>query len=174
MATEPNKLTLFVAKRAELVLYAGRIIGDRALAEDVVQEAYLRFDAAHDGRGIDEPLAYLYGIVRNLALDTRRRVMRDQNRQIADPAIAFDKLAEDEPTPEASASARQDLRLLGEAMAELPENMRIAMEMHRFGNCTFKQIAEHLGISVGQAHSLVIRALEICRDKLYRKSGRKS
>jgi len=40
-------LTLYMEHRAELLNYASGIIGDRARAEDVVQEAYLRFaDAA--------------------------------------------------------------------------------------------------------------------------------
>ena len=54
-------------------------------------------------------------------------------------------------------------------MAELPERTRIALELHRFGECTFKEIAAHLGISVGLAHALVIQGLEHCRARLYRR-----
>ena len=54
--------------------YANGILHDRAGAEDVVQEAYLRFSAAADSGQIVNPVSYLYRIVRNLALDwTRRR-----------------------------------------------------------------------------------------------------
>ncbi len=58
---------------------------------------------------------------------------------------------------------------MSEAMAELPERTRIAIELHRFGECTFKEIAAHLGISVGLAHALVIQGLEHCRARLYRR-----
>ncbi len=66
-------LGVFLAHRGELVSYAAAIVGDRTRAEDVVQEAYLRFDAAALGRPLDEPLGYLYRIVRNIALDGRRQ-----------------------------------------------------------------------------------------------------
>src|SRR3546814_1293981 len=68
-----RKLNLYLRHRAELIDYATPIVGDRALAEDVVQDAWLRFSEAgsHDAktRLIRQPVGYLYRIVRNLALD---------------------------------------------------------------------------------------------------------
>ena len=160
-------LALYVAHRDQLVSYASRILDDRAHAEDVVQEAYLRLDAAAGTRLLGEPIRYLYRIVRNLALDTRRGLQRDQKRLVADAAIA--EVSEDKPSPEAAAVARDELRVMSAALAELPERTRIALEMHRFGDCTFKEIAAHLGISVGLAHALVVQGLEHCRARLYRR-----
>src|SRR3546814_20421537 len=72
-----RKLNLYLRHRAELIDYATPIVGDRALAEDVVQDAWLRFSEAgsHDAktRLIRQPVGYLYRIVRNLALDISRR-----------------------------------------------------------------------------------------------------
>src|SRR3546814_2152792 len=72
-----RKLNLYLRHRAELIDYATPIVGDRALAEDVVQDAWLRFSEAgsHDAktRLIRPPVGYLYRIVRNLALATPRR-----------------------------------------------------------------------------------------------------
>ena len=65
--------SLFIEHRGSLVDYATRIVGSRAQAEDLVQEAWLRFDEVARKRFLDEPLGYLYRIVRNLALDGRRR-----------------------------------------------------------------------------------------------------
>ncbi len=75
-------LALYVAHRDQLVDYASKILDDRAHAEDVVQEAYLRLDAAAATRLLGEPLRYLYRIVRNLALDTRRGLQRDRKRLV--------------------------------------------------------------------------------------------
>ena len=169
MLRDSNILALYVAHRGELVNYASKILDDRAHAEDVVQEAYLRFDAAADKRLLGEPLRYLYRIVRNLALDTRRRINRDRRRLVTDTGEAVAQVREDRPSPEAAVAARDELRVMGEAMAELPERTRIALELHRFGDCTFKEIAAHLGISVGLAHALVIQGLEHCRERLCRK-----
>src|SRR3546814_20723340 len=67
-----RKLNLYLRHRAELIDYATPIVGDRALAEDVVQDAWLRFSDAgsHDAktRLIRQPVGYLYRIVRYLAL----------------------------------------------------------------------------------------------------------
>ena len=159
-------LALYVAHRDQLVDYASKILDDRGHAEDVVQEAYLRLDAAASTRLLGEPLRYLYRIVRNGALDTRRGLQRDRRRLVTDDAVA--DIREDRPSPEATAVARDELRVMSEALAELPERTRIALELHRFGECTFKEIAAHLGISVGLAHALVIQGLEHCRARLYR------
>ncbi len=62
----------YVAYRAELVRYATPILGSREDAEDVVQEAFVRFvpEAAQSPSRLK---SYLYRIVRNLAFDARRR-----------------------------------------------------------------------------------------------------
>lgn len=166
MRGEPSMLTVFVANRRDLVNYASRIVGDHASAEDVVQEAYVRLDTAARERLLAEPLAYLYRIVRNLALDTRRRLGRERARVLSAAEADCEQIIEDRPAPDAHASTEQELRRVSAALDELPERTRIALEMHRFGGCTFREIAAHLGISVGLAHALVVEALEHCRRRL--------
>lgn len=68
-------LRLYIDHRRKLVEYAGGIVRDPGRAEDVVQEAFLRFRAAASGRLLKEPVGYLYRIVRNLALDRLRRTV---------------------------------------------------------------------------------------------------
>lgn len=169
MPHDSNILALYVAHRGQLVNYASKIVGDRAHAEDVVQEAFLRFDAAVEKRLPEHPLRYLQRVVRNLAVDTRRRITRERRRFLADPDTAAAAVPEDLPSAEAVVAAKDELRMMGDAMAELPERTCIALELHRFGGCTFKEIAAHLGISVGLAHALVIQGLEHCRERLCRK-----
>jgi RNA polymerase sigma factor (sigma-70 family) len=150
------------------VNYASGIVGDQARAEDVVQEAYLRFSDAVAAKSVDDPLGNLYRIVRNLALDGRRHLSREKRYFSLGMEVLAEAMAEDKPTPETEAVDRGEMRLLQEALAELPEKSRIAVEMHRIGGHTVKQIAEHLGVSVGQAHSLVVTGLEHCRMRLKR------
>ena len=52
-------------------------MGSRSRAEDVVQEAWLRFHEASKGRLLEDSTSYLFRIVRNLALDGRRRMKRE-------------------------------------------------------------------------------------------------
>jgi RNA polymerase sigma-70 factor (ECF subfamily) len=162
----PDRLDTFLAHRGALVSYATRIVGERADAEDVVQDAYLRFEAAEPERRLDEPRAYLFRIVRNLALDLRRRIGRDHLRCAADAGAALAGLATDDPSPETEAEARSDLRRLSAAMAELPARTREALELHRLQGLTIREIAARLGISTGLAHALVTDGLEHCRQRL--------
>jgi len=156
--------SLFIEHRGSLVEYATRIVGSRAQAEDLVQEAWLRFDEVARQRLLDEPLGYLYRIVRNLALDGRRR-MALESQIVADSAT--DALFE--PTPEAVALHRDELRLLMAALDELPERTRIAFEMHRFGGCKLREIAAFLEVSLPWAQRLVADGLLHCRRRLKRK-----
>ncbi|MEM7120386.1 MAG: sigma-70 family RNA polymerase sigma factor [Pseudomonadota bacterium] len=160
-------LDLFVTHRNALVDYANGIIGNRAHAEDLVQEAWLRFDAAANRRLLEEPVGYLYRIVRNLALDGRRTMTRENRVMTGDD---FDSVAgrtaAGEPTPEMVALHKDDYRIVMEAIAELPERTRIALEMHRFGGCKLREIAAFLGISVSLAHILVADGVEHCKRRL--------
>lgn len=161
--------SLFVAHRGSLVEYATRIVGSRAHAEDVVQEAWLRFQAASKERLFDEPLGYLFRIVRNLALDGRRRLALE-SRLLGDSEndTASSVAPATVPTPETVALYREELRLLASALAELPKRTRIAVEMHRLGGCTLREIADFLGLSQPSAHKLVMDGIRHCKRRLRR------
>ncbi|WPZ32367.1 sigma-70 family RNA polymerase sigma factor [Thalassobaculum sp. OXR-137] len=161
---------LYADHRGALVGYAGRLLGDLARAEEIVQEAFIRFSASAETTVIDEPVAYLYRTVRNLCLDSRRSGVRDRQRDqlLAEALGDLEGLRETGPTPESAAASRQELRVLQAAMAELPDRMRRALELHRFADLPVKQVAAELGVSVGTAHGLIVQALEHCRQRLDR------
>nr|WP_272890812.1 sigma-70 family RNA polymerase sigma factor [Stutzerimonas sp. S1] len=151
---------MFVTHRNALVDYAAPITGCRAEAEEVVQEAWVRFSQA-ERANLTQPLAYLYRIVRNLALDLVRRAGSTPHQdEDVDGLLA--ELPANTPSPEQQLCQQDELRLIAEALARLPERTRIAFEMHRFGGYTLQQIAAHFGISVGLAHQLVRTALSHC------------
>ncbi|AFK54107.1 sigma-70 family RNA polymerase sigma factor [Tistrella mobilis] len=157
MRDDDPRLKLFLDHRATLVDYATPIVGDRMRAEDVVQEAYIRFapgaaDGVAAGR-VAQPVGYLYRIVRNLALDvTRRRQTEDRNRLQHRP----DWLAPAElPAPDQGLLDRDETRRMAAALASLPERERVALKMHRVDGCNLQGIADHLGVSVTTAHRLV-------------------
>jgi RNA polymerase sigma-70 factor (ECF subfamily) len=159
-------LALYIAHRRKLVNYASGIVGDPGRAEDIVQDAYMRFQTASSGRLLEEPVGYLYRIVRNLALDARRRLTLEDRHFDGDAERIGADLADDRPSPEDELIGREQLQRVVAAMAELPERTRIAMEMHRFGGCTLKEIAAHLGISVSMAQVLVTEGVRHCQRSL--------
>jgi RNA polymerase sigma-70 factor (ECF subfamily) len=167
LSQDPTTLGLFVTHRRALLNYASSIVGSRAQAEDVVQEAWLRFDEASRGRALEDATGYLYRIVRNLALDGRRRLARE-SQLITDHD--FDEAAgicpDATPTQETVALYKDEYALVMAALAELPERTRIAFEMHRFGDAKLREIAAVLNISVPLAQRLVADAVQHCKERL--------
>ena len=161
---------LFVEHRRSLIDYAAGIVGSRSAAEDVVQEAYLRFAEASKRRLLEEPLGYLYRIVRNLALDGRRRQTYEGRYFPPATEAEIGAVAAFRPSPEAEAVDRSELQIVLEALAELPVRTRLALEMHRFDGLKLREIAERLEVSVTLAHSLVAQAVEHCRERLRTRS----
>ncbi|MPZ29658.1 MAG: sigma-70 family RNA polymerase sigma factor [Rhodospirillales bacterium] len=157
-------LEIYLAHRGALVNYASAITGDHGRAEDVVQEAFLRYRTASANRRVDEPVGYLYRVVRNLALDLRRRLTLE-GRHVVDLDRTVVEV-EDTASTEATLMAREDLRNVLAALNELPERTRIALEMHRFGGCKLKDIAARLGVSISFAQALVKEGLKHCQRKL--------
>lgn len=159
-------LDIFVAHRQKLTDYANGIVKDAARAEDLVQEAFLRFNTAARERLVHDPVRFLYRVVRNLALDRRRRATLEESYAAEFPDGITSDLASNEATPEREAIARQELKRVEDALAALPERTRIAMEMHRLGGCTLQEIADHFGISVSRAHTLIIEGVRHCQRAL--------
>jgi RNA polymerase sigma factor (sigma-70 family) len=159
-----HTLATFLAHRTNLVAYATNFVGCRGRAEDVVQEAWLRYAEVAARRPLEQPIGYLYRIVRNQALDVLRRNTLEQRHLMHAPG--GDPVADTPPSPEDETRHRQDLGRVMAALAELPDRTRIALEMHRFGGHRLKDIAAHLGISIGLAHALVREGLEHCRRRV--------
>lgn len=162
---EDTILTLYVAHRRRLTRYASRIVGDHGRAEDIVQEAFLRFRKAAAGRLLAEPVGFLYRVVHNLSQDQNRSAMLER-RYVQDGVEDAGGLPQERPSPEQEAIARQELQKVMAAMEQLPERTRIALEMHRFGGCTLKEIAARLGISVSMAQVLVMDGVRHCQRSL--------
>jgi len=165
-------LDLYLAHRPALIAYAARIVGSRVRAEDLVQDAYLRVMAsdAHvasdlsGDREIARPLAYLYRIVRNLAVDWKRHLsVEDIDRQSSD---TMDTFAAPLSSPEQEVLHRQQLRLVAEALAELPRRTQTVFEMRWLEGHTLHEIAERLDVSVTLAHQLSRSAVTHCAKRL--------
>jgi RNA polymerase sigma factor (sigma-70 family) len=164
---EDKRLRLFLAHWTALVEYATPIVGDRMRAEDVVQEAYMRFVLpTAEAPRVDNPAAYLYRIVRNLSHDFRRRLSADSRRDEAHHVLL--STLPPAPSPEEEALQRDELRRVEAALAELPANARRAFEMRRVGGYTLQEIADHLGVSVPTAGRWTQEALMHVARRLQR------
>ncbi len=157
---------IFMEHRGSLIAYATTIVGSRAQAEDLVQEAWVRLEEAAQQRFVSEPLAYLYKIIRNLATDGQRDGARERRllEQGSEGPVALSGTPS--ASPETIALYKDELRALDDALSELPKRTRIAVEMHRLGGYKLREIAAFLNISLPLAHRLVAEGLEHCRNRM--------
>lgn len=156
--------SFFIAHRRSLVEYAAAILGSRTQAEDVVQEAFIRFSAASGATSTEpqvppivNPIAYLHAIVRNLSLTVARRSTFET--AVPPDSELLASLASDTPSIEAVLVHRDELRTLAAALVELPERTRAAFNMHRLEGRPLREVADRLGISVTRAQQLVKAAM---------------
>ena len=94
--------------------------------------------------------------VLNAAIDWLRRPDTSADSIELD---ALDLLPAAVATPEQTAYDREQLAILSEALAALPERTRIAFMLHRLEGRSLREVAAALGISVVRAHQLVKDAI---------------
>ncbi|WP_420558503.1 RNA polymerase sigma factor [Roseovarius sp.] len=144
-------LTLRLSPR--VLAHACRLLGNRAEAEDVAQEALLRlWRVAPEWRqGEAKVTTWLYRVVANLCTDRLRRGWRTRPLEAAgDPAEDRASAAED-----MQERARADA--LQAALQALPERQRQAVVLRHIEELGNPEIAEIMGISVEAVESLTAR-----------------
>src|SRR5687767_15233115 len=115
-----------MAHRDDLLNYANSIVRDRASAEDLVQEAWLRFSSrTAQSAEISQPTSYLYSIVRNLARDWLRRT--SSSPAVPATSETIEAIASDAPSPERVLYYRDELRVFDGVLSELPERTQRAL-----------------------------------------------
>ena len=128
---------------------AYRMCGRRAMAEDVVQEAFLslwRAGARYD-RSRGSVRSWILSAVHNRAIDLFRRESVRGSRDIHDDTIA-ERLESSSRTDD-EAERRDDARSVREALEKLPADQRQVIELAYFGGFTHTQIAELLELPAG-------------------------
>jgi RNA polymerase sigma-70 factor (ECF subfamily) len=128
---------------------AYRMCGRRAIAEDVVQEAFLslwRSGARYD-RGRGSVRSWVLSVVHNRAIDAFRSETAKTSRNVPDDGIA-ERLEAPERT-DREVERRDDQRVVRGALDELPADQRQVIELAYFGGFTHSQIAEMLSLPAG-------------------------
>lgn len=149
----PDLAVLFNAEAASLTRLARFYVDDTTAAEDLVQEAFIRF-ARHQGRlrDPDRAAAYLRSIVINLARDHNRRgFVSWRHRPPAQP---------DGPSAEETAAERADRAAVVAALRGLPRRQRDCVTLRYYYDMPVAEIAATLGLSPNTVKTHLRRGLD--------------
>lgn len=150
MAGEDDALAeVFDAYAGPMLAVATTLLGDRRLAEEAVQQAFVQAWRAAARFEPDRPLGpWLRSIVRRTAVDVWRRERRHQARNIDD--VAPLDLPVVEPPSIADAA---DVWALREAIDALPPAGREVVRLAHMEHLTQPEIAQRLGVPLGTVKS---------------------
>jgi RNA polymerase sigma-70 factor (ECF subfamily) len=151
-AAAARVLTLRLVPR--VLAHAARLLGNRAEAEEVAQEAMLRLwrQAPHWRAGEARVTTWLYRVVANLCIDRRRRARGG--------TVALDAVAEPpDPRPDAPARMQDAARAeaLQAALADLPERQRQAVVLRHIEGLANPEIAAIMETTTEAVESLTTR-----------------
>lgn len=126
--------------------------GDKAEAEGIVQEAFLKAWEKKDSlRDIKAFRSWLYSIALN--------VLRQRKRKLRPLAMEEIEVACERPSPERHVAASQELNRALAALDELPDEQREAVLLVRLENMKFREAAEVLGVPENTVKTRVRRGL---------------
>lgn len=152
---------LFEKYAAQLLRFADRMLNNRAEAEEVTQEIFLKLISRagqYDGRA--SVSSWLYAIGANACRDTLRR----NRRAVVVPIDAAAEAATREPSPEARAFDGQRKAAVRRALARLSEDQREALVLARYHGMAYVDIARTLNITEGAVKTRVFRAMETLKE----------
>ena len=154
---------IYTEHRTQLVSQARRITRDEAEANEVVQEAFLKFMlAAPDLDTADRAIAYLRTSVNNLALNVIRARGARPNLVAIDADTTQERLneiaSENHIDLDTTISAAEDAAIIREALARLTSDQRTALVMWEMEGRTTEEIAAALNTSPANVRHILVRA----------------
>lgn len=123
--------------------------------DDLLQELLSRLWSAKSSRAIENPDGYIFQAAANL-LNERYRKAGTKRATMDD--FAFYQTASEEITPERILQGKDELRLLEQALAELPPRTRTVFLLHRYEGFKYREIAERIGVSVSAVEKHIASA----------------
>lgn len=138
---------------------------NKADIDDLLQEVYMRLAAAAQKEIPAQTKAFVFSTARNLLIDRVRREQVVPIEAVAD-LDALD-VAIDEPGPDRSVMARDELRRVQAALDRLPPRAREALLLRRVEGLSRAEIAERMGIGEGTVKEYLAESVCALADMLY-------
>ena len=165
-AAHPAPVETLLENHRAFLQYLERRVGDRALAEDILQEAFAKVIARPEQAPADESvIPWFYRTLRNAAIDQFRR------RGVADRAYkAFARELETHETPTAHMEA-EICACVSRLAATLKPEYAEALEAIEVAGTSVKAFAEQKGLSSSNAGVRVFRAREALKKRVTESCG---
>lgn len=167
MPEEPSQpkdfSSLYRATISPLRRYLARLLGNTSEAQDVAHDAYMRVYPSVENQSAEKPEALLYVTARRLAIN---RLKRRSISPLSPEGAALETTASTNPGVAQQVMARQELSLLEQAIAELPEGCRAVLLLRKVELLSHREISERLGIAVSTVEKQHARALRLLRAAL--------
>jgi len=164
---------LLVSKyQRKLSRLLSRFVKDQAEVEDVAQEAFVKaYRALPSFRGDSAFYTWLYRIGINtaknylVAMGRRAPTVTDFDSEEAEEFDGGDQLR-DINTPESLLMTKQIANTVNEAMSELPEELRAAIQLREIEGLSYEEIAAAMDCPIGTVRSRIFRAREAIAERL--------
>lgn len=150
----------YTEHRSELLAHASRVLKDSAKAEEITQDALIKFMlAAPELESDDHALSYLHRTIENLCIDLFRIEGRRPNLVVLDDATAeIEATWQNDGDHSAVLSAAEDAAIVRQALAMLSPAERAALVMWEVEGRSTEEIAAELGIKTAAVRHTVSRA----------------
>ena len=155
---------LYSAAAGQLFAVALRIVRERPLAEEVLQESFLAIwnHAADYARARSAPMTWMTAIVRNRSLDLLRRPREEED---IDETLTA-RLVDEAASPVREAEARDEAHSLHECLERLDAGERQSIALAFFHGLSHSELAGHLRRPLGTVKTSIRRGLLKLRDCL--------
>jgi RNA polymerase sigma-70 factor (ECF subfamily) len=131
---------------------------------DLLQEVYVRIYESAAQRRPELVQAFVFAAARNLLIDQARRAQIVSIEAYAD--LEMLDLSSHELTPERHASGHQELRLLQNALEQLPLRCGEVVRLRKIDGMSQREVAEHMGIAEDTVEKQIAKGMRALADAL--------
>jgi len=164
MADAPRSLLLrsLLARYAAMRGRLARRFGPQ-IAEDALQETWIRIETRTELAPVKDPDAYVY----RAALNTAHNLVKSENRRLT--FVDIEELlgiADEAPGPATIAADRADIAIVARTLSELTERQRIIFQEAFLGDVSHHVLAERFNVSIRTVQKDLRRGIDLCARRL--------
>lgn len=156
---------LFGALESPLLNYTLRLVGERSLAEDIVQEAFMRLHT--NFAEVRQPRSWLYRTAHNLALNQRRAADKLVRLPSApEEGASGSEPSDPQPLPDEQIARWEGIGLVRLSLESLDERSRELIRLKFQENLSYKEMSARTGLKIGHVGYLLHHAIKAIGEEL--------